>query len=431
MMGITTQLDGIPAEGLGGLRLGVSPLEMANAYATLASYGIHNEPIAITKVEFPDGKTDDLGEPRRKRVLPEWVAYEATKILNQNVLSAPAPPRTSAATPPARRARPTTSPTRGSSASRRTSPTSVWVGYPDARVEMYQRPRHQRGGRHVPGADLALLHDDRRQRASASRSRVSDESPEFTPVLRRVRLDRHELGHELRLDLHVHRARADGAGRRLRRRRELQRRLRPAPLRVAAAGRAGVARSGAGHRRRRRRPRPAMGRATATDGKRLERPRRARGADRALSSLYVALAALPGGRRLESRPRDRRRVARLAARAVPRRRRGLDRRPARRPALLLRALAGARALGRRRDARGRPRPGARHRGARCDARDLPAGAAAPVAGRLLVHRLRAPRRRARPEPVRARTCRCRRRRRLSVRRLEDRHLRVRPALHAR
>ena len=63
MMGITTPLDGIPAEGLGGLRLGVSPLEMANAYATLASYGIHNKPIAITEVEFPDGKTDDLGKP--------------------------------------------------------------------------------------------------------------------------------------------------------------------------------------------------------------------------------------------------------------------------------------------------------------------------------------------------------------------------------
>ena len=36
-MGITTKLDGYPAEGLGGLTRGVSPLEMANAYATLAS----------------------------------------------------------------------------------------------------------------------------------------------------------------------------------------------------------------------------------------------------------------------------------------------------------------------------------------------------------------------------------------------------------
>ena len=46
LMGITTKLDAYPAEGLGGLRLGVSPLEMANAYATLASGGMRNKPKA-------------------------------------------------------------------------------------------------------------------------------------------------------------------------------------------------------------------------------------------------------------------------------------------------------------------------------------------------------------------------------------------------
>src|SRR5918999_77163 len=46
-MGIETELDGLPAEGLGGLRIGVSPLEMSNAYATLASGGIHRNPVAI------------------------------------------------------------------------------------------------------------------------------------------------------------------------------------------------------------------------------------------------------------------------------------------------------------------------------------------------------------------------------------------------
>jgi len=87
MMGIKTHLDGLPAEGLGGLRLGVSPLEMADAYATLASGGIRNEPIAIRRVTFPDGKSDDLGKPRRKRVLSDGVAYEVTKILEQNMKS--------------------------------------------------------------------------------------------------------------------------------------------------------------------------------------------------------------------------------------------------------------------------------------------------------------------------------------------------------
>jgi len=85
LMGIETKLDGLPAEGLGGLRLGVSPLEMANAYATLASGGIRNEAKGIRKVIFPDGKTDDLGKPERKRVFSDGVAYEVTKILKQNI----------------------------------------------------------------------------------------------------------------------------------------------------------------------------------------------------------------------------------------------------------------------------------------------------------------------------------------------------------
>ncbi len=86
-LGITTKLDGYPAEGLGGLTRGVSPLEMANAYATLASGGIRNRPIAIKRVVFPGGDVEDLGKPKRERVLSDAVAYEATKILKQNVQS--------------------------------------------------------------------------------------------------------------------------------------------------------------------------------------------------------------------------------------------------------------------------------------------------------------------------------------------------------
>jgi penicillin-binding protein 1A len=84
-MGIETELDGIPAEGLGGLRLGVSPLELSDAYATLASGGVHHPPVAIRKVEFPGGKVDrpERGDPQR--VLPEAVAYEVTRILHDNI----------------------------------------------------------------------------------------------------------------------------------------------------------------------------------------------------------------------------------------------------------------------------------------------------------------------------------------------------------
>jgi penicillin-binding protein 1A len=135
-MGITTKLDGYPAEGLGGLKRGVSPLEMANAYATLASGGIRNKPIAITNVKFPDGKIEDLGKPNRTRVFSDAVAYEVTKILKMNVQSGTG-----------------TRANMGCPAAGKTGTTdnfndawfdgftphltaAVWVGYPDALREM-------------------------------------------------------------------------------------------------------------------------------------------------------------------------------------------------------------------------------------------------------------------------------------------------------
>jgi penicillin-binding protein 1A len=84
-MGITTPLDGIPAEGIGGLRLGVTPLELTDAYATLASGGIHHDPVSIEQVTFPDGKVDHPQGAEPKRVLPEPVAYEVTKLLHDNI----------------------------------------------------------------------------------------------------------------------------------------------------------------------------------------------------------------------------------------------------------------------------------------------------------------------------------------------------------
>ena len=84
-MGIESELDGIPAEGLGGLRIGVSPLELTSAYATLAAGGIHRPPVAIREVEFPGGKVDRPERGESKRVLPEAVAYEVTQILRDNI----------------------------------------------------------------------------------------------------------------------------------------------------------------------------------------------------------------------------------------------------------------------------------------------------------------------------------------------------------
>jgi penicillin-binding protein 1A len=80
-MGITSPLESVPAEGIGGLAVGVTPLEMANAYATLANGGIHHEATAIDRVEFPDGTVEETSPDDGERVLSEGEAYEVTRLL--------------------------------------------------------------------------------------------------------------------------------------------------------------------------------------------------------------------------------------------------------------------------------------------------------------------------------------------------------------
>jgi penicillin-binding protein 1A len=88
-MGIKRRhVHGYPAESLGGLRNGVSPLEMATAYATIASGGYRNRPTAITKVTFEGTGKSELPRrwrPHRTKVFPDGVTYEATKILEANI----------------------------------------------------------------------------------------------------------------------------------------------------------------------------------------------------------------------------------------------------------------------------------------------------------------------------------------------------------
>jgi penicillin-binding protein 1A len=86
-MGITSPLDGNPAEVIGGLRVGVTPLEMADAYATLANGGTHVPATIVNKVVFPDGSVRDFGHPAPTRVFPYDEAYEGTSILKQVVTS--------------------------------------------------------------------------------------------------------------------------------------------------------------------------------------------------------------------------------------------------------------------------------------------------------------------------------------------------------
>lgn len=80
-MGIMAPLESVPAEAIGGLRVGVTPLEMADAYGTLADGGIHHTATAVGRVEFPGGKVDQVNPNSGNRVLGEGQSYDVTKLL--------------------------------------------------------------------------------------------------------------------------------------------------------------------------------------------------------------------------------------------------------------------------------------------------------------------------------------------------------------
>jgi penicillin-binding protein 1A len=99
-MGIDSSLSTNPAIILGGLKRGVTPLEMAYAYTTLAnggnrvtgsmaSRGVGKGPVAIARVEDPSGDLveDQLGasgkdEVSENQVISSGVADTAVNILN-------------------------------------------------------------------------------------------------------------------------------------------------------------------------------------------------------------------------------------------------------------------------------------------------------------------------------------------------------------
>jgi penicillin-binding protein 1A len=140
-MGIKREhVHGYPAESLGGLEEGVSPLEMATAYSTIASGGYRNRPTAITKVSF-DNHAHKPELPKRWRVkrtkvFPDGVTYEATKILEQNI-QAGTGTRANIGCPAAGKTGTTDHNTDAwfVGFTPRLA-TAVWVGYPNDRTEM-------------------------------------------------------------------------------------------------------------------------------------------------------------------------------------------------------------------------------------------------------------------------------------------------------
>jgi penicillin-binding protein 1A len=93
-MGITTPLSTNPAMTIGGLTVGVTPLDMAHAYETIAHGGRRvsgtlaedDAPVAIQEVDagshtLPDGAHRDVNQVRTKAVLPPDVAQTETTML--------------------------------------------------------------------------------------------------------------------------------------------------------------------------------------------------------------------------------------------------------------------------------------------------------------------------------------------------------------
>jgi len=150
-MGVKTHLSSYPAEALGGLTLGVTPLEMADVYATLADGGYRNEPIAITKVVFPDGHVDNnWGEPHRVKVLSEAVTAVETSILHENVEAGTA--GRSAINCPTAAKTGTTSELVDAWLDGYTPDysTVVWMGYPNRRVSMTDVHGEPQQGGYLP-----------------------------------------------------------------------------------------------------------------------------------------------------------------------------------------------------------------------------------------------------------------------------------------
>jgi penicillin-binding protein 1A len=86
-MGVTSELNKDPAIALGGLTYGVSPLEMASAYATLSNGGVHVEPTIIQRIRDADGNVIWEAQPKTNQALSAGVAYDVTRILAANIVS--------------------------------------------------------------------------------------------------------------------------------------------------------------------------------------------------------------------------------------------------------------------------------------------------------------------------------------------------------
>lgn len=70
---------------LGGLKKGITPLEMAGAYATIANDGVYIEPTFYTKIEDSKGKVVFKSKQKKRKVCSKEVAFILKQLLRQPV----------------------------------------------------------------------------------------------------------------------------------------------------------------------------------------------------------------------------------------------------------------------------------------------------------------------------------------------------------
>ncbi len=169
--------------------LGVTPLEMADVYATLADGGWRNTPIAITKVVFPDGRVDEQLGHAAPRESAQRSGHRRGDEHPARERRTAAPPRArrSTAPPPPRRARPA-------------NLIDAWLdgytpalldgrvdGLPQARHPDDRRARRAAAGRLPAGGNLARLHGGGHRRPAVRRIPAVQGSDRLRALLRQVR----------------------------------------------------------------------------------------------------------------------------------------------------------------------------------------------------------------------------------------------------
>ena len=199
-MGVETHLIGNPAQALGGLEYGVTPLEMADVYSTLADGGSRNTPIAITKVVFPDGRVDNnWGRPQR--------VVGAQRSHHRRGDQHPASERARRHRRQIRHLRPTAAKTGTTSeladawldGYNSQYATVVWMGYPNRRVPMTDVHGEPQQGGALPAVIWKTYMGAVTENQSCAPLNTSSAGIEDRPVLRQIR--------HHRPDAHAHTAR--------------------------------------------------------------------------------------------------------------------------------------------------------------------------------------------------------------------------------